>query len=166
MAAPAWPAPGLQLVEDERLHLLLSDLARLDVGPDLLWREARVTGPEGDIHYPDRIGRMGQELDINRGFHPGPSHFETPTYWCQGQRFPQPVDNLGRRYHDQSASYGSGFQPPGARRQLPRTAVPAADRARRHGSGTARQPEPREAGRPRAADLPGSPATLDARLEE
>ena len=74
---------ALQLVEDERLHLLLSDLARLDVGPDLLWREPRVAGPKRDVHHPDRIGRMGQKLDINRGFHPGPSHFETPTYWCQ-----------------------------------------------------------------------------------
>src|SRR5712672_2314098 len=62
---------ALQFVEDEGLHLLLGDLARLDVGPDLLWREARVAGPERDVHHPDRIGRVRQQLDIDRGFHPG-----------------------------------------------------------------------------------------------
>src|SRR5205814_545078 len=44
---------ALQLVEDEGLHLLLGDLPGLDVRPDLLGRELRVAGAEGDVHETD-----------------------------------------------------------------------------------------------------------------
>src|SRR5437588_10168563 len=71
---------ALQLVEDEGLHLLLRDLPRLDVGPDLLGRELRVAGAEGDVHDPDRIRRMGEQLDVDGGIHPGPSYSATPQH--------------------------------------------------------------------------------------
>ena len=62
---------ALQLVEDERLHLLLGDLPGLDVGPELLGGEFRVAGAEGDVHDPDRIRGMGKQLDVDGGIHPG-----------------------------------------------------------------------------------------------
>src|SRR6266700_6698075 len=62
---------ALRLVEDEGLHLLLGDLPGLDVGPELLGGEFRVAGAEGDVHDPDPIRRMGEQLDVDGGIHPG-----------------------------------------------------------------------------------------------
>src|SRR6266852_893591 len=92
---------ALQLVEDERLHLLLRDLPGLDVGPDLLRRELRVAGAEGNVHDPDWIRRVGEELDVDGGIHPGPSYSATPQYLVSRPTF---IHNLwiswGETYYE------------------------------------------------------------------
>src|SRR6266550_5231526 len=91
---------ALQLVEDERPHLLFGDLSGLDVRPDLLRREPRVARPERDVHHPDGVGSMSQQLNVDGRFHPGPSYSATPQYLVSRPAF---IHNLwkswGERYH-------------------------------------------------------------------
>src|SRR5256714_15160468 len=90
---------ALQLVEDEGLHLLLRDLPGFDVGPDLLGRELRVAGAKGDVHDPDRIRRMGEQLDVDGGIHPGPSYSATPQHLVSRLAF---VHNLRKSWGERS----------------------------------------------------------------
>src|SRR5438067_11076664 len=118
---------ALQLVEDEGLHLLVGDLARLDVRPDLLGCELGIAGPKGDVHYPDRVGRMSEQLDVDRGFQcpgvilkpqdvvvkPAVSH-NLWKFWGQLR-----TGLFGVAGYDGSdAGHRSGLQPSGPGRQL------------------------------------------------
>src|SRR2546429_8457404 len=92
---------ALQLVEDEGLHLLFGDLSGLDVCPDLLRRKPRVARPERDIHHPDGIGGMSQQLNVDRGFHRGPVLFCDPQYLVSRRLF---IHNLWKSWGERIMS--------------------------------------------------------------
>src|SRR2546421_10887754 len=92
---------ALQLVEDEGLHLLFGDLSGLDVRPDLLRRKPRVARPERDVHHPDGVGGMSQQLNVDRGFHRGPVLFCDPQHLVSRPTF---IPNLWKSWGERIMS--------------------------------------------------------------
>src|SRR2546423_7145467 len=166
--------PALQLVEDEGLHLLLGDLARLDIRPDLLRCELGIAGAKGDVHHPDRVGRMSEQLDVDSGFQcPGailkpqdivvkaPVSHNLWKFW--GQLQTGVLDAAG--YDGSDAGHRSGLQPSGPGRQLSGAALRASGRPRSPGPAADGGRQSRKAWRRRTYFLRAAATPVDAGLE-